>query len=108
VENNASSDKFAFSNTFDLEVFNARNQIKSGIGYCKIVTHNFNTILTTSIHSAAWKTSKIMPITKKNEPNNMSDYTPISVLPAFSKTIETVMKRQINALLLDKGLVRDY
>jgi hypothetical protein len=45
-----------------------------------------------------------MPITKKNEPSNMSDYRPISVLPAPSKEIETIMKRQINAFLMDKGL----
>jgi hypothetical protein len=27
-------EKFTFSNTFDLEVFNAHNLNKSGIGYC--------------------------------------------------------------------------
>jgi hypothetical protein len=65
VENNAGLDEFAFSNTFDLEVFNALHQIKSNaIGLdgvplklippqvLGIVTHIFNTIMTTSIYPA--------------------------------------------------------
>jgi hypothetical protein len=80
VENNAGSDEFAFSNTFDLEVFNALHQIKCNIEldgvllkFLKlilpqvlgIVTHIFNAILTISIYPAGWKTTKIMPISKK-------------------------------------------
>jgi hypothetical protein len=34
----------------------------------------------------------------------MSDYRPISVLPALSKAIETIIRRQINAFLMDRGL----
>jgi hypothetical protein len=71
------------SNTFDLKVFNAINQIKSNaigldgvpLKFLKrilpqiltVVTYIFNTILTTSVSPAAWKTSKIMPIAKKSE-----------------------------------------
>jgi hypothetical protein len=69
-----------------------------------ILTHIFNTILTTSIYPAAWKISKIIPIAKKSKPSNMSDYRLINVLPALSKAIEIIMKGQINALLMDKGL----
>jgi DhnA family fructose-bisphosphate aldolase class Ia len=42
------------------------------------------------------------------EPSNISDYTPISVLPALSKAIEIIMKHQINAFLMDKGILSDY
>jgi hypothetical protein len=82
VENNVGSDEFAFSNTFDLEVFNALHQIKSNaigldgvsLKFLKlilpqvlgIVTHIFSTILTTYIYPAAWKASKIMPIGEKH------------------------------------------
>jgi hypothetical protein len=81
VKNNAGSDELASSNTFDLEVFNALHQIKldaTGLDgvplkfpklilpqVLGIVTHIFNTILTTSIYPAGWKTSKIMLIAKK-------------------------------------------
>jgi hypothetical protein len=46
-----------------------------------------------------------MPIAKKSEPSNMSDYRPISLLPALSKAIEIIMKRQISAFLVEKGLL---
>jgi hypothetical protein len=72
-----------------------------------IVTHIVNTILTISIYPAGWKTSKIMSIAKKSEPINMSDYRPISVFPALYKAIEIIMKRQINAFLIDKGHLSD-
>jgi hypothetical protein len=104
----------------NLEAFNAFNQIKSnaiefdGVSLkllklilpqiLTVVTYIFIIILTTSVYSAAWKTSKIMPIAKKSEPSNMSDYRPISVLPTLSKAIETIIKRQINAFLVEKGL----
>jgi hypothetical protein len=48
-----------------------------------------------------------MSIAKKSEPSNMSDYRPISVFPALYKAIEIIMKRQINAFLIDKGHLSD-
>jgi hypothetical protein len=80
VENNAGSDEFAISNTFDLEVFKALQGSSNAIGLdgvplkllklilpqiLDVVTHIFNTILTTSIYPATWKTSKIMPLARK-------------------------------------------
>jgi hypothetical protein len=60
-----------------------------------IVTHIFNTILTTSIWLEDQENNAHCQ--KKSEPSNMSDYSLISVLPALSKAIEIIMKRQINA-----------
>jgi hypothetical protein len=81
VENDEGLNGFAFSNTFELEVFNTIHQIKSNaigldgvpLTFLKlilpqiltVVTHIFNFILTTSVYPAAWRTSKIMPIAKK-------------------------------------------
>jgi hypothetical protein len=111
------------SNTFGLEVFLMLFIKSNAIGldgvpleFLKlilsqvsgIVTHIFNTILTTSIYPAAWKTTKIMPIAYTSEPSNISDYRPISVLSVLSKAIEIIMKRQINAFLMDKGRLSDY
>jgi Reverse transcriptase (RNA-dependent DNA polymerase) len=124
TNNDVGSNEFAFSNTFDLEVFNAIHQIKSNaigldgvpLKFLKlilpqilgIVTHIFNTILTSSVYPATWKVSKVIPIAKKSEPGNMSDYRPISVLPALSKAIEFIMKRQINSHLANRGLLSNY
>jgi small basic protein len=110
VENNAGSDEFAFSNTFGLKVFNALHQINGMplkflelifLQVLVVVTYIFNTILTTSIYPAARKTLHIKLIAKKSEPSNIPDYRPISVLPALSKAIEIIMKRQINVFLMD-------
>jgi hypothetical protein len=38
----------------------------------------------------------------------MLDYRLISVLPSLSKAIEIIMKRQINALLMDRGFLNNY
>jgi hypothetical protein len=94
IENDEGLNGFAFSNTFDLgTLFIKSNQTQLGCMVCRssslslfsrkywtVVTHIFNTILATSVHPTAWKTSKIMPIAKKSEPINMLDYRLISVL----------------------------
>jgi hypothetical protein len=104
VKNNAGSDKFAFTDTFDLEqVFNTLHQIKSNaigvpLKFLKLIlpqvlgtlNHIYITILTTSIYP-------LNAHCQKSEPSHMSNYRPISVLPAFSKAIEIIIKRQINA-----------
>jgi hypothetical protein len=62
VDNNASSDEFAFSNTFGLKVSNALHQINGmPLKFLELIfpqvlgvlTYIFNTILTTSIYPAA-------------------------------------------------------
>jgi hypothetical protein len=79
IENDEGLNGFAFSNTFDLgTLFIKSNQTQLGCMVCRssslslfsrkywtVVTHIFNTILATSVHPTAWKTSKIMPIAKK-------------------------------------------
>jgi hypothetical protein len=95
------AEEFAFINTFELEVYNATHQIRSNtigaeavpIKFLKIifphilphVTHVFNTVIMSSCYPAPWKLSKIMPVAKTNDPGSLSDYRPISILPAFSK-----------------------
>jgi hypothetical protein len=79
--------------TYDLEVFNATNNIKSNaigmdgipVRFIKLlipfilpyITHILNTI-----HKflQAWKTSKIMPIAKNNDPATLSDYRPVGTI----------------------------
>jgi hypothetical protein len=67
--------------------------------------HIFNTILKTSL---PWKTSKIMPIAKKKRTKQYVGLQTHQCTPALSKAIKIIMKRQINAFLMDKGLLRDH
>lgn len=66
------------------------------IYYCgdilqEILCKLFNTILSTGILPSAWKTSKIIAIPKKGHAKSVTDFRPISILPATSKIFEKVM-----------------
>jgi Reverse transcriptase (RNA-dependent DNA polymerase) len=72
------------------------------------ITHIFNTILTSSCFPATWKISKIFPLAKKSNPSALSDYRPISILPALSKALEVIMKRQITQHIDSCGLLNKF
>jgi hypothetical protein len=115
------TEEFTFINTFELEVYNSIHQIRSNaisaddvpIRFQKIilshilryVTHVFNTVLMSSSYPASWKFSKIMPVTKTNDPGSLSDYRPISILPALSKAMKMIMRNQITAHIERNGMM---
>jgi len=102
---------FYFTNTYEYEVYNSVNNIKSNaVGLDEIpprflklimpdilpvLTYIFNTILTKSYFPKDWKVSKVVPIAKIKDPAELGDYRPISILPALSKALEIIMRRQI-------------
>jgi hypothetical protein len=102
---------FSFLNVTDREVFDAIRGIKSetmgldeiSIRFLRLilssilpcVTHTFNTVLTCSIFPEAWKMSKILPVSKILNPDELRDYRPFSVLLALSKALEVVMRDQM-------------
>jgi hypothetical protein len=69
------------------------------------VTHIFNTVLTTFTLLSTWKISKITPLAKSNDLVELSDYRPISILPAISKALEVIIRRQIMNHVDNKGLL---
>ena len=52
-------------------------------------------MLETGIFPDDWKKAKVHPIFKSNKRNILSNYRPISILPAISKIIESVMHTQV-------------
>ena len=58
---------------------------------CDIINH----VLETGIFPDDWKKAKVHPIFKSDKRNILSNYRPISILPAISKIIESVMYTQV-------------
>ena len=54
-----------------------------------------NQMLYTGIFPNALKMYKIIPLFKKGDASNMSDYRPISLLPTISKVFERVIYNQL-------------
>ena len=65
----------------------------------------FTNIINTSIlykkFPTRWKNALVKPLPKINNPTCVSDYRPISLLPAFSKVIEKLMAKQMIEFLKD-------
>ena len=55
-----------------------------------------NQSLHTGVFPDALKIAKITPVYKNNDKSNLTNYRPISVLPAISKIFEKVMEIQLN------------
>lgn len=47
----------------------------------------------------AWKIARVIPVHKRDSKTSVVNYRPISILPSFSKVLETVIKNQLNAHL---------
>lgn len=103
---------FSFMNIFYDDVLKAISSVKSNaigldgisLKFLKLIIptilpylhHIFNHVLTTSTFPSSWKCAKIIPLPKVGSPKSLNDYRPISILPAISKCMEIVIKKQIN------------
>ena len=104
-----------------MEVLNAINKIKTNamgldeipLRFIKLllpllipyITYVFNKILSSSEYPTAWKDAKIIPVHKKSSTFQANDFRPISILPALSKALETIMKTQISSYLSENNLL---
>ena len=53
------------------------------------------------------KIAKVIPLFKKGDPTNLSNYRPISLLPVMSKVLEKVINKQITSKLDELHLIDD-
>ena len=60
------------------------------------ITHLINLSVKHAVVSAVWKVAKIHPILKSGYTTRVNNYTPISILPIFSKIIEKWVAQQLN------------
>ena len=73
----------------------------------KSLTLITNQILTTGIFPDKLKTAKVIPIYKKGDKTLLCNYRPISILPAISKVVETIIYDQPDSILKRHKLMYD-
>ena len=52
------------------------------------------------------KIAKVIPLFKNGDPENITNYRPVSVLPCFSKVLECVMYNRLYKYLCEEKLLR--
>ena len=73
----------------------------------KPLTPIINQMITTRIFPDSLKIAKIIPIYKKGEPTDLSNYRPISLLPTISKIFERVIHTQLQEYLNRNNLLAE-
>ena len=73
------------------------------------VSHSLATMVnrsfTTGIFPSKLKIAKVVPIFKQGDPQVLSNYRPISLLPIFSKIYEKLMHKRIYVFLKEKKIL---
>jgi hypothetical protein len=59
------------------------------------LTNIINTCISNDIFPPSWKTSRISPIPKIDNPTEFDHYRPISILPSLSKIFEKIIAKQL-------------
>jgi hypothetical protein len=59
------------------------------------LTKIFNKYIAENVVPNVLKISKVIPLFKKGDKDNMNNYRPISIVPTFSKVFEYLLKKQI-------------
>ena len=74
--------------------------------------HIFAEIVNASLRSGyfpnRWKKARIKPIPKINDPINVTDFRPISLLIAFSKILEKIVAKQMKDYLIKNNLLDKF
>ena len=67
----------------------------------------FNTIFERSELPPAWLTSTVLPLFKKGERNQASNYRPISITSSCCKVMESIIHDSMSSYLLSNNLISD-
>lgn len=75
--------------------------------FMPLFLHLINLCIRHSIFPSGWKTAKIIPIYKSEDPTLISNYRPISILPVLSKLLEKTLSNQLIGHLESNNLLHD-
>ena len=67
--------------------------------------HIFNLSLSNGVYPNSFKIAKVIPIFKKDDPSQTSNYRPISLLPCFSKILEKIVYKRLYSFLIRHKLL---
>ena len=59
-----------------------------------------NTSMSTGVFPTAFKQAKVIPIHKKHDTKQMTNYRPISLLSTFSKILETIVQKRLYSFMI--------
>ena len=69
------------------------------------LTRLFNLSLETRTFPSLWKSGKVAALFKKGDRCDANNYRPITVLPTISKILEKAVHTQLNAYLMNNGIL---
>ena len=75
--------------------------------FCNLTLDLINETITNGVFPEVLKIAKVLPIFKKGDKTNMTNYRPISLLPVLSKIVEKVLNKQITNKLDEYHLIDD-
>ena len=75
---------------------------------CKPLEIIFNYSLRTCTFPSSWKSATVIPLFKKGDKSDPSNYIPISLLSCVGKVFERVMYKYIYNFMLDNSLIYKY
>lgn len=73
-----------------------------------ILCHIINFSLESSSFPSLWKKAHVLPLPKIAKPSSLSHYRPISILPIFSKVLESIVQKQLSFYLSSNNLLSPY
>ena len=68
----------------------------------------FNTSLQSNIFPSQWKIANVVPVFKKNDPQKVNNYRPISLLCIISKVFEKCIYKYLHNFILDNNLLSSH
>ena len=69
------------------------------------ITHIVNLSIRDGIFSRSWKSAKVVPLLKKDDPLNPKNYRPVTLLPGLSKILERAVFQQLVGYLDYNGIL---